>query len=243
MSKIQIEAQPRKKTRKLRAMIDEGFVPGVIYDQTGMSENIKIPSNIVEKLLQEITGTPIVNVILGKTTYITLLKETQKDLRRNVVNHLSFMALNPKKKAQFDVEVSYIGESPAVRNSLGILITNTDTISLRGLPEHVPSHITANTSALSQIGDRITVSDLSIPDELELVHEDDKDFILATIQPFQKTLEEEREEEKLAQPEDEEEVELDADGEPIEGEEGEDEGEKAENTETDSPTEDVDSKE
>lgn len=198
MDRLSLEAQPREQKKKLKGMIDEGFVPGVVYDQKGSSEPIKIPSNEVEKLLASIQGTPLVDLSVDGKKHIALLKEVQMDHRRHIPNHLSFMSLDPKKKAIFDVEIIEKGESPAVKNSLGILIFLRNSIELRGLPGDIPSTLKADISSLGTVGDTIIATDLNIPENLEFLHDEVGEYPIATIQPFQKTLEEELEEEKEA---------------------------------------------
>ena len=233
MDRISIEAQPREEKKKLRGMIQEGFVPGVVYDQKGTSEAIKIPVNEVEKLLANIQGTPLVDLIVGKKKHIALLKEVQMDHRRNAPNHLSFMSLDPKIKAVFDVEIVEEGESPAVRNSIGILLFLRNSVELRGLPSDIPSTLKANIDSLNDVGDTILVSDLNIPESLEFLNEEVGDYPVATIQPFQKTLEEEKkeEEEAAAAEIDEEEMPEDEDAEEDQPEEGST-GDDTEKTET-----------
>jgi large subunit ribosomal protein L25 len=199
MAKIQIKAQPRTEQRKLRSMLKNGLTPAVIYDQKGTSQSIKIASNEVQKMLEHITGTPLVEIsIEGGDTYTALIREVQNDLRANTPSHISFFALDPGKPAAFDVEIVTVGESPAVRNSLGVLIMNRNSVELRGLPKDIPTQLEANITNLLQVGDSISVSDLHIPEGLEFVHEHEKEYSVASIQPFQKTYEEEKQEEEAA---------------------------------------------
>lgn len=220
MSKIAIKAQPRTEHKKLQAMIRNGFTPAVIYDQKGTSQSIKIASNEVVKMLENISGTPLVEIsVEGGETFTALIREVQNNLRTNTTNHISFFALDSNKPAVFDVEIVTTGESPAVRNSLGVLIMNRTSVELRGLPKDIPSKLDADISKLLITGDSISVSDLHIPEGLEFVHEQEKQYSVASIQPFQKTFEEEKAEEdvKIA-------AAAEAAGETSEGEEGVAEG-------------------
>jgi len=179
-------------------MVESGTIPGVVYDQKGNSENIMMPASEVKKLLDTIEGTPLVNLEVEGNTRIALLKEVQIDHRQNTVNHLSFMSLDPKKEADFEVEIVQVGESPAVKNNLGLLIFDRNSIELRGLPEQIPNHINADISKLEKIGDSVIVSDLDIPEGLSFINEEVAEFPVATIRPFQKTLEEELKDEEEA---------------------------------------------
>jgi large subunit ribosomal protein L25 len=179
-------------------MVADGVVPGVVYDQQRNSLNIQMNGSDVKKLLNTIEGTPLINLEVEGKGHIALLKEVQIDQRQNTVMHLSFLSLDPKKKADFEVEIIQIGESPAVKNNLGLLIFDRNSIQLRGLPEKIPSSLKADTSKLEKVGDSIIVSDLDIPEDLEFISEEVADYPVATIRPFQKTLEEEQKEEDEA---------------------------------------------
>lgn len=199
MPKFKVTAQKRTEKKKLRGMLVKGFTPGVIYDQTGASHNIKIASNEVQRMLESVKGTPLVDISIDGTEERTaLISEVQNDLRTNTANHVSFLSLDPNKEAVFDVEIIATGESPAVRNNIGVLILNRTSLELRGLPKDIPSHLEADVSSLKEIGDSISVSDLKILSSLRFVHEKEKEFSVASIQPFQKTYEEEKLEEEAA---------------------------------------------
>jgi len=199
MKRITVTAQPRNETKKLHGMIKKGFTPGVIYNQKGDVEHIKIASNAVQSFIQEIEGTPLVDIqVEGGHTHVALIKEIQKDLRRNAINHLSFMALDPEREAVFDIELVPTGESLAVKNNLGVLIISLKSLELRGLPKDIPSEIPVDITKLEKIGDIITVADLQIPEGLEFVRENVKEYAVASIQQFQKTVEEEKAEEAAA---------------------------------------------
>lgn len=191
MQRLTVNAHERTEMKKLRKLVLGGFVPGVVYDQTGASKMIKIPANEVERLLQHIKGTPLVDIdVEGKDKHVALLKEVQVDKRINQVNHLSFLALDPNKKALFEVDIELSGESPAAKNNLGVLLFTRNSLELRGLPKDIPSKLIADITSLENVGDTIFVSDLDIPDTLEFVNEKAREYSVATIQAFQKVEEE-----------------------------------------------------
>lgn len=200
MARITLESESRSKIGKLNSLRRSGYIPGVIYNQKGNSRSIQVQANVVEKFLGLLKGTPLIDISIdGKTKSIALLKEIQTDKRTNLPSHLSLLELDANKKAVFDVDIRISGESPAIKNSLGLLLISLKQIELRGLPGNIPSEIEVDISSLHEIGDTIVVSDISIPDELEFVHEDDKKLPIVAIQAFQK-------EEEVAVPAEAEEV-------------------------------------
>lgn len=191
MAGTSIKAQKRKDTKKLKGLVRKGLIPGVIYNQMGKSENIMVEKIEMEKLLKTATRSTLVNLIVDtKNPQITLIKEIQRDLRTNMVYHVSFMALDPKKKINIHVSLVITGESSAVKNNLGMLLLVLDKIEVKGLPDNLPEQIPVDISQLKDVGDTLLVSDLPIPGTLELIRETDKDMTVVTIRPFQKAVEE-----------------------------------------------------
>ncbi len=231
----QVSAEKRETTRKLRKLREEGFVPAVVYDQKTNSDNIKIDAGDVHVLLQDSAENSIVDVKIDDKEKTAILKEIQKDPRTGDITHVSFMALNPKKEIDLEVEVRLVGEAPAVKNSVGVLILTNHELELRGLPKDMPNYLTIDISELEEIGDSLDATNIEIPDGVRFVREKDQRLTVATITPFQKEIEEEKEEEETAEGEIELEIEDGEEGaEPAEGEAGE-EGEQGEGAKADQP--------
>lgn len=220
MERLKIKAQKRTTLKKTKKLVHEGMTPAVIYDQKCNSQSIKVPTGDLEKILATATKSTIIEIqVDDEKSHIALITEVQNDIRLNQVRHVSFMSLDPKKEITIPVQLTAIGESEAVKNSLGILLLPNDTIELRGLPDKMPAYIEIDITSLKNIGDTIRVSDLTLPEGVALLHEKDEKMTIATITPFQKAIEEEEE-----KPEEDGEEEVE--GGEVEGEgEGEGEGE------------------
>ncbi|MBN2101121.1 50S ribosomal protein L25 [Candidatus Dojkabacteria bacterium] len=223
MNRPTLKAQKRKILGKTKKLAHDGIIPGVAYDQKTASHPIKLLHGDVEKMLSEASLSTIIQLeIEDQKPSLALVKEVQRDPRSHTIQHISFMMLDPKVEVTIPVGISSTGESPAVKNNLGVLIYVTETINLTGLPEAFPEYLEIDISNLGEIGDRISVKEVDIPSELRLIHESDKDLTIATILPFQKA--EEVVEEKSEETEEGEE------GEEVEETEGEtpEEGEQPE---------------
>jgi hypothetical protein len=134
----------------------------------------------------------------------------------------------------FTVPFTLQGVSPAVKNNIGILVQVTDSVTVRCKVENLIPEIEIDVTILEHPGQTISMSDIELPEGLELVHEEDSGMPIATITQLQKieVIEEEPEDEEGEEGEE---------GEEIEGEEGEEteEGteEKTEGENTEAPTE------
>lgn len=221
MARTSIKVQKRKETKKLRNLVRKGYIPCVVYDQTGKSENIMLEKTVAVKLIKTATPSTLVDLIVDtQDSQITLIKEIQRDLRTNTIYHISFMVLDPKKKSTIPISLVITGESSAVKNNLGMLLLVRDNIEVKGLPTDLPGQIPVDISQLKDVGDTLLVSDLPIPKTLELIRKSDKDLTIVTIRPFQKAVEETTEDD------DEQEL-LDGEGAEAGTEEGADQEEDA----------------
>ncbi|MEA3357705.1 MAG: 50S ribosomal protein L25 [Patescibacteria group bacterium] len=239
MSKIQLSVQKRILTQKLRKLTNQGIIPCVVYDQKGNSTNIQLDATDFQKVLPKVTPTTLIDLTIGKEKAVQVhIKEVQRDLRRNNVHHISFLAIDPDKESVFTVKIKFSGESEAVKNSIGILVTIKDTIELKGLPNDIPEYLTINIDKLVQVGETLTSTDIKLPKGTQFVHEQDKDIAIVTVRPFQKALEEEEtktESEDVEEGEEGEEPTEDRDTEATETElgESEDSEEKQDKDDTD----------
>jgi len=85
-----------------------------------------------------------------------------------------------KEKIHAEVPLNFIGESPAVLNMEGILITNKDSIEVECLPSDLVSEIDVDISVLDDFEKNIKVEDLKIPTGIEIL--DDIEEVVVTVQ-------------------------------------------------------------
>lgn len=178
----------KHKNRKVRR---EGKVPGVIYGPNRKSTNIQVEVQAAKDLLKQITSSSIIKVALEGEEINAFIAEVQMNPRNNQLTHLSFFEPDPKKKIVVGISLEATGISPAVKNNMGILFLPMDGIPVRGLPKDIVERLEVSIEDLANVGDSIKVSDIKLPADLELAHEDDANKTAVTITPFQKEIEEE----------------------------------------------------
>lgn len=207
MDKIKISASKRDPSKKPGNLAKEGIIPSVVYDQKGNSTSIEIDNPKIQTILAQVTPTTLIELTVDSADPIqVLVKEVFTNPRTGLLHHISFMALDQSKKAVLPVAIDLTGESPAVRNNLGVLLFTKQFIELKGFPKDIPASIPLDISSLTDVGNTLSVADLDIPDSLGLLHKSDKNLAVVTIRPFQKaeevettTEEEEGEGEELAE--------------------------------------------
>jgi len=134
-----------------------------------------------------------------------LLKEVQINPVTDEILHVSLYEVDMKTTISADVPLEVTGESPAVKNNIGLLVVPVSTVSIICLPADLPSKLSVDVSKLNEIGDSVLVSTIKLPDRVELDSDIASNLSLAYISAPQKVIEEEEVETDLEEGEEEEE--------------------------------------
>lgn len=94
--------------------------------------------------------------------------------------HVDFYAVDMTKEVETHVHIRLDGESPAIRDAGGVLVTTLDRVTVRCLPNRLPHEITANLGELTEFGMHLTVANLKIPEGVTIL--DDPETMIATVQ-------------------------------------------------------------
>jgi large subunit ribosomal protein L25 len=134
------------------------------------------------------------------------------------------------EKIKTEIPLEFVGESEAVEQLDGSLVTNRDNVEVECLPADLVSEIQVNISELKTFEDSISVKDLAIPQGIEVLT--DSEEVIAVVEPPRSEEELAELEESAAEEEKEaiEQMGAEAEGEEAESEtEGEETGTGKEN--------------
>ena len=178
MSKITFSASARdlkgKGVRRLRA---QEVVPGNVYVAGGESVALQFPEKEFQKLYQEVGDTGLVYLKVGDSeeSRPTLIDEVQVDPVSSDVLHVSFKQVNLKEKIEAEVPVELIGEFD-VKEAVMVQVKNS--IVVEALPADFPEKFEVNIENLTEVGQSITLADLTFDkSKVSLVEiENDEDW-------------------------------------------------------------------
>jgi len=225
-----LSLQKRELTgKKAKRLLREGILPGVIYNSKGDSDNIQLSMSDAIKFVNKATFSTIVDLEIDGKNKKAIIKDTDINPRTDALRHISFFEIDATEAMTFDIPFELVGVSPAVKNSLGVLITVLPVLEVRCKLENLVPSIEVNISKLELPGQSISVSDITLPKGISLINEDLETSPIVTITQLQK-------QEVI------EEVVTEEEGEGSEGEEGE-EGDTVEGEETTEETSEEKSKE
>ncbi|MCD4811081.1 50S ribosomal protein L25 [bacterium] len=185
--------------KKIKSLRKEDLVPSVIYNSKGESTNVSIDKRTAIQLYKIATSTTVLDVEIGKEKYKAIVKDFDIDPRTDNILHVAFFEINPKDSMIFTIPFTLEGVSPAVKNNLGILVQVLDSLTVRCTLENLVSNITLNVGNLEVPGQTISVNDIELPKNVELLHKKDATATIVTITQLQKieVIEEEEEDEEV----------------------------------------------
>jgi len=104
-----------------------------------------------------------------KKKFPVIIKEIQRDPENDRIIHVDLYQVPLKEKIEVEVPLVFKGEAPAVKNLGGTLVKNLQAIEVKCLPNQIPKELEVDISKLTTFEDEILVSDIKIPEELEVL--------------------------------------------------------------------------
>ena len=177
-----LNVEPRTTTgRQVKHVRETGYVPGVLYGQGQEAQPIQFREIDLVRILRSGGFSQLIGLEgLDKKPVNALIKEVQRHPVRRSLLHVDFYKVQMDVKIQTDVPVRMVGESEAVKGG-AVIIHHMDTIPVECLPGNIPGDLVADMSKLETLADVITVADLPVPENVEILAEPNAPVISLTI--------------------------------------------------------------
>jgi ribosomal protein L25, Ctc-form len=173
--KISLKAEPRnvfgKKTKQLRRL---GLIPANIFGKNFPSKAITVNLKEFTKVYKKVKETGLLYLEVDKQSLPVLIHQIQKHPVQNLILHVDFKKVDLTEKTQTEVPIEIVGQSPAVTEKAGVLLTLTDRLLIEALPQQIPQSITIDISNLKEIGQEIKVADLPTSTTYQIKTEKEK---------------------------------------------------------------------
>jgi len=170
MNKIELKSKTREKLGKVKSIRADKKITCILYGpEIKKSIPLEINYRDFKKVYYEAGESTIIELSIDdKDKKNVLIKDIQLDPITSGYNHVDFYQINMKEKIFANVELNYIGVSPAVKDLAGILVKNLNEIEVNCLPGDLPKEITVDISVLKTFDDFIRIKDLKISDKVEI---------------------------------------------------------------------------
>jgi large subunit ribosomal protein L25 len=169
------------------------LVPGVVYGHQVSPLAVEVPVKELARLVHAVGNSHLLQLkVTGERRLRpVLIKELQLNPRNSAEVHVDFFQVNLTEKLNVQVQVVVTGESPAVKFNVGELLQVVHTVEVSCLPDAIPGELTIDISGLNEIDDAVRLSDITLPDGVELVGTVDPTEILVKIAQARVVVEEE----------------------------------------------------
>lgn len=183
MDKVKLAAKARevfgRKTKKGKR---EGLIPAVVYGRGVETKSLWVKTLDFERLLKKSGESTMIGLdIDGENNRNVLIYETQKDPVTGKYLHIDFFQVRMDEEIETEVELVFVGNAPAVKETGGILVKNMNEITVKCLPGDLPSEIKVDISRLKTFDDYIYVKDLEISPKVQV--DIDPETVVALVSP------------------------------------------------------------
>ncbi len=170
---INLSLEPRSITGKaVKHLRKSGKIPAVIHDHGRPSVIVEADGPSLIKAYRQAGKHHPINLVAGDKTYTAMIKAVEFEPRKNQLNHVVFNAVAADQvvEAEIPIEPKFAEgneSTPAERSGL-IVLNNLESVMVEALPKNLPDVIYYDAEKLNEVGDQVAVSDLIVPDNVEI---------------------------------------------------------------------------
>lgn len=184
MTTQKLKVDLREKTgRKVRALRASGIIPANVFGRGIESYSIQVSSDDFLKVYKEAGETSIIELTVDKKTHPVLISNIQTDPVTDEILHVDFKQVDLTQKVSATVPVRLLGESPAEKSSLGVVVQQIDEVDVEALPMDLPEHFEIDITALENVGDAIHIKDLKYDKSKVEIDADEEQIIVKVEEP------------------------------------------------------------
>lgn len=182
--KIKLTVEKRKVTgRKVKALRQQGILPANIYGKKEKSLAVQLEAKSFLPVFKEAGETSLIELKVAdeKEARPVLIHNVQFHPVEEAPLHVDFYQVDLKEKVTTKVPVELIGESPAIKDKIGILIQPLSEVEVEALPADLPEKIEVDISELKAVGETVLVGSVKVSEGVKILT--DEKEVLVKIEP------------------------------------------------------------
>jgi large subunit ribosomal protein L25 len=181
---ISLQVTSRETTGKaVKHLRKAGTLPAVIHDHGKPSINIQGDFVAMNKVWRQAGKHHPVKLTNDGKHYTALIKSATFDPRKNLLTHIVFNAVSATEKVEAEIPVrprySDGNESSPAERTGFIVLSQLEAVMVSAIASKLPDVLEYDAEKLVEVGDHITVSDLIVPEGVEIKVE--ADHTIATV--------------------------------------------------------------
>lgn len=182
--------------RKTKILRRTNRIPAVLYGHGVAAQPLEVDVIAFRRVYAQAKESSLVDLTVGTGQAVkVIIQDVQLDPLRGKFLHVDFHQVRMTEKIETEIALTYVGESPAVKEQAGILMKNFDAVKISALPGDLVKEIPVDISRLKTFEDAIHIRDLAVPPGIKVL--DPADEIVAKVAPPRSEAELEALEEKV----------------------------------------------
>ncbi len=161
---MELTSTKREKTgKKVKEIRRNSEIPAVVFGNEIESTSISVNFIDFEKLYKKAGETALIDLKVGSHTHKVLINDVQNDPISSKIIHVSFYKPNLKEKTEVEVPVEIIGEenNGMLKSGAALLLILHQELRVSALPTDLPEKFEIDVSKLTNVGDTVTIEQLS----------------------------------------------------------------------------------
>ncbi len=163
MDRAKLTAKKREILgRRVKTLRRNGLIPANVYGKGIASMAVELPVKEFNTIFEQVGETGLIDLIIDRDTHPVLITNVQVHPVTDLPLHADFRQVDLKEKITAPVPVELVGESPAEKSGIGILVQQLNEVEVEALPTDLPEKIEVDISKLENVEDSILVSALLV---------------------------------------------------------------------------------
>lgn len=188
---VALAADPREIAgKKVKQLRNAGKTPVVLYGHGTEAINLTVDNKELRDTWREAGGSQLVDLTIGTNSPTKILiNDVQIHPVSGEIVHADFYQVKMSEKLETEIPLTFVGESAAVKDLEGNLITEKDALEVRCLPADLVAEFEVDISVLKTFDDVIKVSDVKVPASIEILNDPEETVALVTAPRSEEELE------------------------------------------------------
>ena len=173
--KISLKIEERNvHGKKVKSLRQAGLVPGVVYGQDVEAQAVQAEAGEVRRVVTAAGKHTPVN-LTGAKRRIAMIKDVEfHPTKAGIIRHFSLHAVRANEPVIAEVPIRLIGVGESEAEKAGLIVLQAiEKIEVKALPMELPEALEVSIVDLKEAGDRVTIGDIKLPKDVELVEKDD----------------------------------------------------------------------
>jgi len=182
MEEIKLSLKSREITgRKVNSLRAEGMVPGIVYGHGVKNRNVVIGERELEKIYDKAGESSLIDLSIDEAKPVkVMIKVIQREPVYDKPIHVDFREVRMDEKITAEIDLVFVGETPAVKELGGTLVKNFDYLEVECLPTALVPEIEVSLDKLKTFDDVIRVKDLNIPEGMRVLQDENRSIAVVT---------------------------------------------------------------